>query len=846
MKNYLALFAVAAFVLSCSDELLESTQISQSSDNTIINEAYIYLSKEAADEIASGSVPEDLFAGVNLDKIEAVFPDEGKYGSRHRSAGLDRWYKLTFKETDSFTKSAGHLSGIDGICAVEPVYRIRPNVSFNDKYLFKQWHYVNDGSLSSSHKAGIDINVEPVWQKYTRGDRKVTVAVVDGGIDREHEDLAANYVGGKNFVSGGQVTADEHGTHVAGTIAAVNNNGLGVCGIAGGDYLNGEQGVGLLSCQIFVGSKSGDGAQALVWAADNGAVIANNSWGYEFDSIDDARNATISGPLKDAIRYFCEYAGCDENGEQLADSPMQGGIVFFAAGNDGWDINPICEYELVKSVGAVSAGGKRASYSNYGDWVDIAAPGGENGESSLKVLSTLPGNSYGGMAGTSMACPHVSGVAALLVSYFGGPGFTSEMLWTRLVNGARTDVLPENADIGPFLDATGAFNFGRVNPPAKVEDYQTSVLGNIISTEFSVTADPEGNDAYGYVLIAGRDESLFSNIENPFLLPQGLVSSKTLVGSAKAGETMTACIRSLDFETDYYVALVAYDYVQNHSELSEIKKIRTLPNSAPVIRRVDGDGKVTLRANSVADIQFEIYDPESEEVNVQLSKSSAAVSIAAGGQNIWNLKINGYVATGSFKEIVTVSDPYGLSATYELEYEIVKNHAPAQIKELDNIYSETTGRTVEIALTDYFCDEDGDEVTFTASSGNGNIVGVEIDGGFLKVQLKRYGRTEVSITAKDKFNAMTDSKIEVMVKAPDNITEMYPNPVSDYLYIRTGELKNTLVRIYSSGGKPVWEKESLVGAFQPLKIDLRDFAPGQYRVNVVTEKYECTKTVVKL
>ncbi|MGN0191127.1 MAG: T9SS type A sorting domain-containing protein, partial [Candidatus Cryptobacteroides sp.] len=99
---------------------------------------------------------------------------------------------------------------------------------------------------------------------------------------------------------------------------------------------------------------------------------------------------------------------------------------------------------------------------------------------------------------------------------------------------------------------------------------------------------------------------------------------------------------------------------------------------------------------------------------------------------------------------------------------------------------------------------------------------------------------------KDAYSAMVDAKIEVMVKDPGNVAEMYPNPVSDYLNIRTGELKNTVVRIYSSGGKIVMEKESLVGAFKPLKIDLRDFAPGMYRVNVLTEDDECTKTIVKL
>ena len=131
--------------------------------------------------------------------------------------------------------------------------------------------------------------------------------MVDGGIDCDHEDLAANLwenpnrpgVHGFNFMDNSiNIIKTNHGTHVAGTIAAVNNNGKGICGIAGGDFAKGIPGVRLQSAQIFKdGEKgSGHGATAIKWGADNGAVISQNSWGYE--DIDYVKGANIAGFMK--------------------------------------------------------------------------------------------------------------------------------------------------------------------------------------------------------------------------------------------------------------------------------------------------------------------------------------------------------------------------------------------------------------------------------------------------------------------------------------------------------------------------------------------------------------------
>lgn len=114
--------------------------------------------------------------------------------------------------------------------------------------------------------------------------------------------------------------------------------------------------------------------------------------------------------------------------------------------------------------------------------MDIAAPGSN-------IYSTYPGNQYGYMSGTSMACPHVSGVAALVVSYHGGVGFTNEMLTNRLIEGANHDILPKNSNIGPLVDALGAITYGSTDVPGAVMNYTASGVSNNVDFSWKVTGN---------------------------------------------------------------------------------------------------------------------------------------------------------------------------------------------------------------------------------------------------------------------------------------------------------------------------------------------------------------------
>ena len=477
MKTFRLIAASAAILLvaACAhDNLLPAkmeenpvAEQPESATDAIPGQLIIKVTEELAAEIESvadsGGIVNPVAvksmsdAPLEIHSMKRLFPYAGKFEARTRAEGLHKWYVVEYDKAVA-TRSAASAIALPGVTEVEIPRKIalvgnpevvsyvtpQRNASdettvFNDPMLADQWHYYNDGTVTGS-VSGCDINVVPVWERYTTGNPDVIVSVVDGGIDFRHEDLAdnmwenpeesGNRKFGYNFVTNGPlVTSDDHGTHVAGTIAAVNNNGIGVCGVAGGNAAAGQSGVKLMSCQIFQGEDQGNGATAIKWGADHGAVISQNSWGYT-----DATSTPQS--TKEAIDYFIKYAGMDENGVQTG--PMQGGLVVFAAGNDNASISYPAEYENVVAVSAVGADYQRAYYSNYGQWADIAAPGGDVRKGN-QVVSTLPENRYGRMQGTSMACPHVSGIAALIVSRFGGPGFTVEALKERLLNNV-TDI----------------------------------------------------------------------------------------------------------------------------------------------------------------------------------------------------------------------------------------------------------------------------------------------------------------------------------------------------------------------------------------------------------------------
>ncbi|UKS30321.1 S8 family peptidase [Paenibacillus sp. HWE-109] len=218
------------------------------------------------------------------------------------------------------------------------------------------------------------------WQ-FNRGAKDVIVAVVDTGADLQHPDLKGQLLPGYNVITGNDQPQDDvgHGTHVTGVIAAIVNNNLGVAGMT---WYNKVMPVKVLD-QTGAGSTYSV-AQGIIWAADHGAKVMNLSLG----------NYADSGFLHDAIKY-----AYDKDVALIA-----------ASGNDNTERPGYpAAYPEVFAVAASDSENKKAPFSNYGDYIDVTAPG-------VSIASTYPDNQYAALSGTSMASPHVTALAALIRS----------------------------------------------------------------------------------------------------------------------------------------------------------------------------------------------------------------------------------------------------------------------------------------------------------------------------------------------------------------------------------------------------------------------------------------------
>ncbi|XSG86532.1 MAG: Ig-like domain-containing protein [Methylohalobius sp. ZOD2] len=288
------------------------------------------------------------------------------------------------------------------------------------------------------------ISAPSAWD-WSHGDG-VTVAVLDTGVDINHSDLAGEVVPGWNAVSQNTDIADVHGhgTAVAGTVAAATDNANGVSSVAWN--------ANIMPVRITNRSDGwaywSDIANGLIWAADHGAKVANISYGV-------SNSSTVSSAAQHMI--------------------SQGGVVVVAAGNDGSDPGYSDNPYLI-SVSATDGGDNKASWSNYGDFIDISAPG-------VSILTTNRGGGYGKWSGTSFASPVTAGVAALIMA--ANPNLTPDEVEAILEQTAFDPVTGQ--------DWHAYYGFGRVNAFAAVSAaYEEPAPGDTQAPAVSIFSPDAG------------------------------------------------------------------------------------------------------------------------------------------------------------------------------------------------------------------------------------------------------------------------------------------------------------------------------------------------------------------
>ena len=828
-------------------------------------------------------------------KMERVFKPAGIYEKRTIAEGLDRWYTIYFDESkdvaevlQQFNKAAGVEYAERVLPIARPKFTAKPYTdpapqtrnqptasAFNDPLLAKQWHYYNDGSISPRARKGADCNLKPVWEKYTTGKSNVIVAVVDGGIDITHEDLVDNLyinekekngqagvdddgngfvddVYGYNFVEakdvvGGTIQPDNegHGTHVAGTVAARNNNGKGVAGVAGGNGTP-DSGVRLMSCQIFRGKdEQGDAAAAIKYAADNGAVICQNSWGYSSTS----GVTAIPKLLKEAVDYFIKMAGCDENGQQRANSPMKGGVVVFAAGNENKEFAayPAC-YPPAVSVSAMAWNFAKASFSNYARWITIMAPGGDQDTFGTEggILSTVPKSKvpsgYAYFQGTSMACPHVSGIAALIASYFGRQGFTNEELKSRLITAYRPFNIDElnpayKGKLGKgYIDAEAAFESDTKIAPEKVGTLTLTPDFVDITAEWSIAKDEDKTAAF-YRLYISPNDLTAENLKG--------MNFKEINGMGHSlGEKLRFTFDNLKDNKAYSIAVVAVDRWGNLSEPA-IQKCTTKLNHAPEVTNFP-EKVIELNNNERKTFSFNVADPDGHNWDIRAIGETKGVSYSINQATV-TVSIVPVLQAGSYTCTFVLTDDLGAKSEKSFTFKVIPYMPPKLEQPFANYIIGLDEGPLNISLKGHYTGS-GSQLSYKANVANGGIASVQVSNDQLQIKPLARGVTRVSVLASDGRQTSSDGSFQIRVverkSAP--VYAVYPIPArTDINALLNPEVTQAEFVISSTVGEQLMSATVTPDKNSVAKLPLSKLHPGTYKLTVHTSKGNHTQMFIK-
>ncbi|TYS47807.1 S8 family peptidase [Bacillus infantis] len=330
-------------------------------------------------------------------------PDDDELDSL--AAGLDAEF---FRHMDSiFVFQSDSMTTADLL----QFFRERPDIAYaepNFILMQNETQLPNDQLYREKYQWNLPaIDIEKAWD-ISKGDEDIIIAVVDTGVDMDHPDLRKRLMKGYNVMQNSSDFDDDngHGTHVAGIIASETNNGEGIAGITWNNRIMPVKAMGSKGYGYTF-----DIAKGIIWAADHGADVINLSLG----------NYQPSAFLEEAIRYAYD----------------KGAVLISAAGNDNSEQPSFpAAFPEVLSVSAVSYTGEKAEFSNYGYYIDVTAPG-------VYIPSTYFKNQYAALSGTSMASPHVAGLAGLILSV--NPDLSNREVM-NIIKGTARDIGEEGRD----------------------------------------------------------------------------------------------------------------------------------------------------------------------------------------------------------------------------------------------------------------------------------------------------------------------------------------------------------------------------------------------------------------
>ncbi len=630
-----------------------------------------------------------------LKSLNALLKSQGLVSSRTLDGS--KIVIATFEHIGREKATAQIIKNSSLVEFAEPDYAVSPSAEPNDPNFSNQWHHNN-------------VNSRQAWD-ITTGNTSVLTAVCDTGFDANHPDLAGNLrldlAYNAQDDSDYIYDANGHGTGTAGTLGAVGNNGVGVAGA--------NWNVDIIPVRIAISDSNSSAyistmAKCIEYAADNGARIVNLSYGG------------------------IQYATIDSAAQYLR---TRNGLLFMSAGNDGQSFS-YPDYPSFIGVGATDENDNRASFSSWGDYVDITAPG-------VRILTTYPSNRYVYYSGTSFSSPLTAGIAALMVA--ANPAITPEDIENGLFSTAT--------DIGSAGD-DNVFGHGLVNAEAAV-NYATN-LGSVSAPTAVINVSSQ-SVPFGTPINFSATNSSDSD--------GNITSYQWTLGD---GNTSTQAAFSYDYAQagSYQVNLTVTD----NDGLTDSDTVNIqVTNELPIA--VIDDMLTSYNLGEPVDFSaLASFDPDGDivEYNWEFGDGESASGSAV---------THSYTTTGNFTVNLTVSDNAGAINSTSMSLTVSD---PFSVNAPSNLSAETDGLAIALQWLDnsnnedYFIVERGQK--YRGKTSYSAIATLAANTTGYTDNVDEAGEYSYRVTAGNSVEQSTSTAIKVAVEDSQPAPSNLPTPTN--------------------------------------------------------------------